>query len=54
MEMSSIFEVIGLNKIILANECRRSKSMTEPWDTPAFTGRVEKTPALEIHHRSHS
>ena len=30
MEMSSIFEVIGLNKTILANECRRSKSMTEP------------------------
>lgn len=50
--MSSVFEVMGLSKIILANECRRSKSMNEPWGTPAFTGGVEKTPALEISHRS--
>lgn len=51
LEISSIFEVMGLNESLLTNECRRSKPVTKPWDTPVFTVWVEETPAMEINHR---
>lgn len=45
LHISSIFEIMGPNEIILANECRRSEPMTEAWGTPGFAVWVEDTPA---------